>query len=182
VSHLYHLDKSILTLPGTEQRFLCCQTWNSLVVVTVLQPQNRPHRRVFSQLRLEWGFVLPTVLLHDARTIKQIGLGLNYTLFIGKCVYQNIACMPIVKEQINILMCLALNNIYFYRSLFAGTCNKLPMGKESTLWVIKARRDCFLSALLRQEGAITLLSVGFAATRGRNNTAFCRLCCDKRAQ
>ena len=133
MSHLDHLEKSILTLPGTEQRFLCCQAWRLIVVVTVLQPQNRPHRRVFSQPILEWGFVLPTVLPHDARTIKQIGVVLNYTLFIGKCVYQNIACMLIVIEQINILMCLALNNIYFCRSLFAGTCNKLPMGNES-MW------------------------------------------------
>ena len=73
--------------------------------------------------------------------MKQIGVGLNYTLFISKCVCvcvcvcvcQNIACMLIVKEQINILMCLGPNNIYFCRRLLAGTCNKLPMGNESLL-------------------------------------------------
>lgn len=43
-----------------------------IVVATVLQPQNRPHSSVISQPRLEWGFVLPTVLPHDARTVKQI--------------------------------------------------------------------------------------------------------------
>jgi len=57
-----------------------------VIVVTVLQPHNRPHRRVICQPRLEWGFVLPTALPHDARTVKQIEVGLNYTLFIGKCV------------------------------------------------------------------------------------------------
>jgi hypothetical protein len=72
------------------------------------------------------------------------------------CVYQNIACMLIVKEQTNICMCLALNNAYFCRSLFAGTSNKLPMENESMLWVLKAGGDCFLRVLLRQEGAITL--------------------------
>ena len=39
--------------------------------------------------------------------MKEIGVGLNYTLFIGKrvCVcIKNIACMLIVKEQTNIFM------------------------------------------------------------------------------
>jgi hypothetical protein len=69
--------------------------------------------------------------------------GLNYTLFIGKCV-----CVPKYslyadcERAANILMCLSLNNIYFCRSLLAGTSNKLPIENESMLWMLKARRDC----------------------------------------
>jgi len=62
-----------------------------IVVATVLQPHNRPHRSVICQTRLEWGFVLPTALSHDARIVKQLEVGLDYTLFIGKCVYINIS-------------------------------------------------------------------------------------------